>query len=102
MSTDLMKYDGTPRPSSTNAYKDRRPRREVVRAQPISRRDMLRHVGGGFGMLGLTGALAQRSAAATLAPHFAPRAKRVIFLFMSGGPSQVDTFDPKPMLAKLA
>ncbi|MDA1050328.1 MAG: DUF1501 domain-containing protein [Planctomycetota bacterium] len=63
---------------------------------------MLRYVGGGFGMLGLTGALAQRSAAATLAPHFAPRAKRVIFLFMGGGPSQVDTFDPKPLLVKLA
>jgi hypothetical protein len=34
------------------------------------------------------------------APHFAPRATRVIFLFMNGGPSHVDTFDPKPMLAK--
>ncbi|MBP88606.1 MAG: sulfatase [Planctomycetaceae bacterium] len=63
---------------------------------------MLRYVGGSFGMLGLTGALAPRAALAALAPHFVPRAKRVIFLFMSGGPSQVDTFDPKPMLAKLA
>src|ERR1700712_2783032 len=34
------------------------------------------------------------------APQFAPRAKRVIHLFMNGGPSQVDTFDPKPSLAK--
>lgn len=83
----------------------------------ISRRQMLRDVGGGFGMLGLTAALQSglspadalasdaqpfRSAvSSTLAPHFAPRAKRVIFLFMSGGPSQVDTFDPKPLLLKL-
>src|SRR5206468_9750706 len=35
-------------------------------------------------------------------PHFPPRAKRVIFLFMNGGPSHVDTFDPKPALAKYA
>ena len=35
------------------------------------------------------------------APHFAPTAKRVISLFMQGGPSQVDTYDPKPLLAKL-
>jgi len=35
-------------------------------------------------------------------PHFAPKAKRVIHLFMNGGPSQVDTFDPKPALAKYA
>ncbi|SVC28607.1 uncharacterized protein METZ01_LOCUS281461, partial [marine metagenome] len=34
-------------------------------------------------------------------PHFAPRAERVVHLFMNGGPSQVDTFDPKPMLNKL-
>src|SRR5947209_9171831 len=35
------------------------------------------------------------------APHFAPRAKRIIYLFMSGGPSQLDLFDPKPVLNKL-
>ncbi len=65
----------------------------------LSRREMLRRVGGGFGMLSLTSLLQGKPAqAATRAPHFAPRAKRVIFLFMSGGPSQVDTFDPKPML----
>jgi hypothetical protein len=40
------------------------------------------------------------SSLAPKAPHFAPRAKRVIHLFMNGGPSQVDTFDPKPALAK--
>ncbi|MCB9875111.1 MAG: DUF1501 domain-containing protein, partial [Planctomycetaceae bacterium] len=92
MSTELKQYDGPPRPSLLEVTGNRRPRRAVVPGNTISRRDMLRLVGGGFGMLGLTGALAQRSAAATLAPHFAPRAKRVIFLFMSGGPSQVDTF----------
>src|SRR5207302_5226360 len=37
---------------------------------------------------------------AVKSPHFTPRAKRIIFLFMSGGPSHVDTFDPKPRLAK--
>ncbi len=34
------------------------------------------------------------------APHFAPKAKRVIFLFLNGGMSHIDTFDPKPMLTK--
>jgi hypothetical protein len=64
----------------------------------LNRREMLRRAGGGFGMLGLAGTL---SAAGTMAqPHFAPRAKRVIFLFMNGAPSHVDTFDPKPALAR--
>jgi hypothetical protein len=80
---------------------------------PLSRRDMLRQVGAGFGSLGLAGVLAADSVAGAaptesaiadpLAPrhgHFPARAKRVIFLFMNGGPSHVDTFDPKPMLAK--
>jgi hypothetical protein len=65
--------------------------------------------GAGFGMLGLAGALqsagllapaAAAEQAAGRQPHFAPKAKRVIFLFMNGGPSHVDTFDPKPALAK--
>jgi hypothetical protein len=69
-----------------------------------TRRDWLRRMGGGFGALGLAGVLASEAKAATnplapKAPHFAPKAKRVIFLFMNGGPSHVDTFDPKPMLA---
>ena len=75
-------------------------------APALNRRDWLRRMGGGFGALGLAGVLASEAkAAATLnplapkAPHFAPKAKRVIFLFMNGGPSHVDTFDPKPMLA---
>ncbi len=70
-----------------------------------TRRDWLRRMGGGFGTLGLAGVLAAEAKAgssnplAPKAPHFAPKAKRVIFLFMNGGPSHVDTFDPKPMLA---
>jgi hypothetical protein len=78
-------------------------------------------MGGGFGTLGLTsvladGGLLDRVAAAstpsevavpsdplgTKPPHFPARAKRVIFLFMNGGPSHVDTFDPKPALLKYA
>ncbi|MFI4847910.1 MAG: DUF1501 domain-containing protein [Gimesia chilikensis] len=72
----------------------------------MTRRDILQKVGGGFGMLSLAGMLSAADAAPssvlTQTPHFKPKAKRVIFLFMSGGPSQVDTFDPKPMLQKFA
>jgi hypothetical protein len=73
---------------------------------PLTRREMLLRLGGGFGAIGLAGVLAQEAAAVApgpLAPragHFPARAKRVIFLFMNGGPSHVDTFDPKPGLAK--
>jgi hypothetical protein len=59
----------------------------------------------GFGMVGLAGMLGPQSALANLAggrTHHAPRAKRVIFLFLNGGPSHVDTFDPKPALKKYA
>ena len=59
----------------------------------------------GLGLGGLAGAAAGSdvpllSPLAPKAPHFAPKAKRVIHLFMNGGPSHVDTFDPKPMLTK--
>jgi len=77
---------------------------------PISRREMLNRAGTGFGALALAGMLASPSAApasplesqplAPRAPHFPGKAKRVVHLFMNGGPSQVDTFDPKPMLEK--
>ncbi len=79
-----------------------------------SRREFLRQAGGGFGAIALTAMLASdgfaesdthRSTTSPLAPrqpHFAPRAKRVIYLFMHGGPSHVDLFDPKPELQKLA
>jgi hypothetical protein len=80
----------------------------------LSRRDILRRAGMGFGTLALGGLLAESglggaamaadlasgSPLAPKAPHFAPKAKRVIHLFMNGGPSQVDTFDPKPELTK--
>lgn len=75
----------------------------------LTRRQMLARMGGGFGMLGLAGALQQAGALGAQAgdasgslPHFAPKAKRVIFLMMNGGPSHVDTFDPKPALAEHA
>jgi hypothetical protein len=56
----------------------------------------------GASSLALQSLFAEQSGALTPGgSHFAPTAKRVIFLFMSGGPSQVDTFDPKPELAKL-
>ena len=78
-------------------------------APGISRREMLCRCANGFGGLALATLLAEKcSAAATpnpLAqrpPHYAPKAKSVIFLFMDGGPSQMDTFDPKPRLAKEA
>ena len=74
----------------------------------FTRRQLLQRSGAGFGLLGLTGALldagllsaATKPGNPTQFPHFAPRAKRVIFLFMNGGPSHVDTFDPKPALAR--
>src|SRR5215813_1076863 len=66
---------------------------------PISRRDMLAATGTGLGLVGLA-LLGETSDAATRKPHFAPKAKRLVHLFMNGGPSQVDTFDPKPALDK--
>ncbi|WP_417396703.1 DUF1501 domain-containing protein [Gimesia chilikensis] len=70
----------------------------------ISRREMLRRSSAGFGSLALAGLLGSESQAAGTSlgqqPHFAPKAKRVIFLFMHGGPSHMDTFDYKPQLQK--
>ncbi|MBY0513467.1 MAG: DUF1501 domain-containing protein [Gemmataceae bacterium] len=66
-----------------------------------TRRAFLRGLGGSVGLLGLTSYLGAADAAPP-APHFRPRAKRVIFLFMAGGPSHLDLFDPKPALAKYA
>ncbi|MDE0935629.1 MAG: DUF1501 domain-containing protein [Mariniblastus sp.] len=82
----------------------------------LTRRDALRKMGAGFGTMGLAGVLAQShllgsplpeinpntSPLAPKPPHFAPKAKHVIQLFMPGGPSQVDTFDYKPDIAKHA
>jgi hypothetical protein len=68
---------------------------------PLSRRDMLRASAQGFGWLALCGLLAQETSAQDERlpqPHHRPRAKNVIFCFMDGGVSQVDSFDPKPEL----
>ena len=72
----------------------------------MSRRDFLARAGLGLGALSF-GTLAQAqsqmpSPLAAHAPHFAPKAKRVIHFFLNGGPSHVDTFDPKPLLVKHA
>src|SRR5262245_29644917 len=110
------------------AKSSRRAARAAHSQPALSRRDLLARAGGGFGSLALTFLLAQEAVAVghdgsgpasrpqpsrsnTQAPDrgrgrgpgrpvpdFRPRAKSVIFLFMFGGPSQVDTFDPKPEL----
>ena len=82
------------------------------RESAFSRRDFLARAGAGFGGLALADLLqdsAHAEEARSLteplkprAPHFALRAKSVIFLFMEGGPSHLDTFDPKPALEGLA
>lgn len=77
----------------------------------LSRRAMLTRMGTGLGMLGLYGLLGDddrlvaapadvSSPLAPRQPHFAPRVKHIIHIYLNGGPSQVDTFDPKPMLEK--
>src|SRR5438309_1331953 len=72
----------------------------------LPRRALLKQSAAGFGLLGLRALCAAPSIPAApnplapKAPHFPPRAKRVIFLFMHGGPSHIDTFDPKPRLIK--
>jgi len=68
-------------------------------AHLLSRRQLLQSVGLGFGGLALADLL-HGTAAADPAPRFAPRAKRVIFMFMSGGPSHVDLLDPKPAIRR--
>ena len=65
---------------------------------PISRRHFVSQLGAGFGSLSLGPMLANSQSVAAAGTHFAPTAKRVIMLFMFGGPSHVDTFDYKPML----
>jgi hypothetical protein len=66
-----------------------------------TRRSFLAQCAGGVGAVALWHLLARDGYAATSkSPHFAPTAKRVIFLFMEGGPSQIDLFDPKPEMRK--
>lgn len=78
-------------------------------SSPLNRRDVLAGLGAGFGSLALRAMLGEEAAAgesrrvnplAAQAPHFKAKAKSVIFLFMYGGPSHIDLFDPKPALAK--
>lgn len=79
----------------------------------LNRRELLRRCGTGLGMLSLSAMLGEQALPAAAqstqqalhplaphAPHFPAKVKRVIHLFMNGGPSQVDTFDPKPLLTK--
>src|SRR4051812_27198847 len=88
----------------------------VLREAVMTRRQLLQRAGGGFGLIGLAGLLADEGllesavrgadglgdlALNPMAPrpaHFAGRAKRVIWVFINGGPSQVDTWDYKPAL----
>jgi hypothetical protein len=80
--------------------------REFLRIQ--SRRSFFRECAGGVGAIALAqlmeqegrGAVAEVNPLAPKKPHFPPKAKNVIFMFMEGGPSQMDLFDPKPALAK--
>ncbi len=84
----------------------------IPSAQVLSRRQLLQSTAAGFGYLAFAGLNAQTALAAPGAtadtsagsllplPHHAPKAKRVIFLFMHGGPSHVDLFDYKPRLQK--
>jgi hypothetical protein len=73
-----------------------------------NRRDFLEKVGCGFGSVALSSMLTKSLSAAMTSPsglpqpHHKPTAKSVIFLFMEGGPSHIDTFDPKPLLNQLA
>ncbi|WP_169979665.1 DUF1501 domain-containing protein [Tautonia rosea] len=83
---------------------------------PVTRRELLCRSGMGFGAMALGGLLTEsgvlahsqqadatvQSSLAPKVPPLVPRAKRIIHLFMNGGPSQVDTFDPKPMLSRYA
>src|SRR5215210_1486148 len=78
--------------------------------RPTSRREWLTQAGTGLGMLGLAGILADAgllSAAGPVVnplaprkPHFPAKARHVIHIYLNGGPSQMDTFDPKPLLKK--
>src|SRR5438067_337227 len=88
--------------------------------RPITRRELLARTGTGLGILGLAGLLqdagglaaadpgdmtpapGQIDPLAPKRPHFRPRAKRLIHVYLNGGPSHIDTFDPKPLLEKYA
>lgn len=76
--------------------------------RPLSRREMLANSANGFGMMAFAGMFGRSARAATVAapavipqPHYSPKVKNVIFCFMDGGVSHVDSFDPKPKLTEL-
>jgi hypothetical protein len=80
---------------------------QSISGEASTRREWLRRASVGFGSLAWAALLNERatggevkSPLAPRAPHHLARARRIIFLFMSGGPSQVDTFDPKPLLER--
>ena len=80
-------------------------RQSIVNFGSSTRRDLFSRAGSGLGAIALASMLAGESSANPLTPqltHFEPRAKRAIWLFMHGGPSHVDLFDPKTELTKLA
>jgi hypothetical protein len=94
---------------SSEAMSGQRPPQRARGGALPSRRELLQRSALGFGYLALAALLAEDGAAETVgaaqapplpAPHFPPRARRVIFLFMKGGPSHVDTFDWKPLLER--
>ena len=72
----------------------------------LSRRQLVGSLCGGFGAVGLAGMLQEQLSGAAntrpVGPHFAPRAKHLVFLFMTGGPSHMDMLDPKPALRRYA
>src|SRR5262245_61665240 len=84
--------------------------RPVATAMSLSRREVLKTASAGFGYLALASLLGQEAARAAVgekpkplapkAPHFRAKAKRIIFLFMEGAMSQVDTWEHKPRLQK--
>ena len=98
--------------SRRHAHDDRHPQAcGCVHGQPLTRREALRTMGAGFGMMAFASMVGSSVAEASSGlvsaagglipkPHFEPRARNVIFLFMNGGVSQVDTFDPKPTLER--
>src|SRR6185295_14963556 len=87
---------------------------DLANACSLTRRELLARSGMGFASLGLAGLMAGEGRAVPVSadrsvaplaprrPHFPAKAQRVIHLFMNGGPSHVDTFDPKPSLARYA
>lgn len=69
---------------------------------PLSRRDLIQRVGGGVGLAALAQLLQAQTSPSQVLPHVKPRAKRIIHLFMNGGPFGPDVLDPKPSLNKYA